>query len=39
MEGQATEYRNNNVFNELFNLINLLSPYLIPLYLSDGLIF
>ena len=39
MEGQATEYRNNNVFNELFNLISLLSPYLIPLYLLMGSFF
>ena len=36
---QTTGFRNYNVFNELFNLISLLSPYLIPMYLLDGLIF
>lgn len=34
-----TGLRNNNVFNELFSLISLLSPYLVPLYLLMGSFF
>ena len=34
-----TGFRNYNVFNELFNLISLLSPYLIPMYLLMGSFF
>ena len=38
-ELNSSGLRNNNVFNETFNLISLLSPYLIPMYLLMGSFF